>query len=125
MSKPLGDCRTALEAWMRSVSLNVAADVVTPQGDVGNFSCEYHRNLAKGPNIGLTMATVTIRVYVSRAHEASSHLAADDAQSTLQESLESYSGPWTQLQVVSSDVTDEVVGEATYTTVRFTAQLWV
>lgn len=125
MTKPLGDVRQAIEAWMRSVQVNVAADVVPPQGDVGSFACEYHENFGKGSGVSLTLATVTVRVFVSRAHEPSSHLAADDAQSTLQESLESYSGPWTQLQVVSSDVSDEVVGEATYTTVRFTTQIWV
>lgn len=125
MSKPLGDVRTALEAWLRSAQVNVAADVVPPQGDVGNFACEYHKNVAKGPGLSLTLATVTIRIYVSRAHEPSSHLGADDAQSHLQESLESYHGPWTQLLVASSDVIEETLGDATYTTVRFTVQIWV
>jgi hypothetical protein len=125
VSKPLGDARTAIETWMRSVAINVAADVVPPQGDVGSFRCTYHENMGKGAGIGLTLAEVFVKVYVSRAHEPSGHLAADDAQSTLQESLESVHGPWAQLLVTSSDVIEENLAEATYEAVRFTVQIWL
>lgn len=125
MSKPLHDVRSSIEDWMRSEAINVAADVVPPQGVVESFSCQYHQNFGKGVGVGLTLATVVFKVYVSRAHEDSGHERADDAQSTLQESLESHSGPWTQLQVMSSDVTEETRGEATFVAVRFTTQIWV
>jgi hypothetical protein len=125
MSKPLAGVRDALEAWMRTASINVAADVVPPQGDVGSFTCEYHKNMGKGADIGLTLATVFVKIYVSRAHEPSGHRAADEAQSTLQESLEGYSGPWHQLLVQSSDVVEENLSEGTYEAVRFTVQIWV
>ena len=99
--------------------------VVPPQGDVGNFTCRYHVNLAKGVS-GVTLAEVVIRVYVQRAHEPTAHDVIDDFQSRLQESLEAFTPrPWLQLQVVTSDVTEEVRGEATYVVVRFHTQFWV
>jgi hypothetical protein len=110
---------------MHSEAVNTAADVVPLQGDVGNFTCRYHENLAQGVS-GVTIAEVIIRVYVSRAHEDTAHDVIDDLQSRLQESLESFTPrPWLQIQVVSSDVTEEVRGEATYEVVRFTTQFWV
>lgn len=124
MSKPLNDCRKAIEEWLRSVYINTAADVITPQGVVGNFVCEYHKNQGRA-DTGLTLASCVVRVYVSRAHEDSAHQHADEAQSDLQESLESFDGPWHQLLVASSDVAEENIAEATYTTVRFNVQIWV
>ena len=125
MSLALSDVRKAIEAWFESEAINVAADVVPPQGDVGNFTCRYHVNLAKGVS-GVTLAEVVIRVYVQRAHEPTAHDVIDDLQSRLQESLEAFTPrPWLQLQVVTSDVTEEVRGEATYVVVRFHTQFWV
>jgi len=125
MSLALSDVRKAVEAWFASEAINVAADVVPLQGDVGNFTCSYHKNLAKGVS-GVTLAEVVIRVYVQRAHEPTAHDVIDDFQSRLQESLEAFTPrPWLQLQVVTSDVTEEVRGEATYVVVRFHTQFWV
>ena len=120
----LGEARIALEDWLRSVDANVAADVVPPQGDVGNFSCTYHSNI-NGGKLSLTLATVTIRIYVSRAEEKSSHLAADNAQTVLYQSLESWCGPWSGLIVNTSSVSEETIGEATYTTVRLDVTVYV
>lgn len=125
MSLSLADVRKAVEQWLLSEAVNVAADVVPLQGVVGNFQCRYHENLAKGVS-GVTIAQVVIRIYVSRAHEETAHDVIDDIQSRFQESLEAFTpNPWLQIQVVSSDVTEEVRGEATYEVVRFTTQFWV
>jgi uncharacterized alkaline shock family protein YloU len=125
MSLALSDVRKAVEEWMHSEAVNTAADVVPLQGDIGTFKCRYHENLAKGVS-GVTIAEVIIRVYVSRAHEETAHDVIDDIQSRFQESLESFSPrPWLQINVMSSDVAEEVRGEATYEVVRFTTQFWV
>jgi hypothetical protein len=122
--KSLRDVRDALEAWLRSVALNVPADVVPPAGDVGHFVCTYHQTIAKGL-AGITQADVTIRVYVSRAENANAHRLADDAQTILFDSLEAWPGPWRNLTVQSSTVADEPLGEATYAAVRLAVRLFV
>ena len=72
------------------------------------------------------MASTTIKFYVSRAEEATAHEQADQLQTDIPDQMESQrGGPWISLRCLSSTVSEEVRGDATYVTVVFAVEVWV
>jgi hypothetical protein len=122
--KPLRDVRAAIETWLRNTNINTAPDVVPKQGVVSHFTCTHHQNWGGG-DIGLTHATFTVRVYVSRADIESAQQDVDDAQTVLFESLESAIGPWYDLTITSSSVAEETSGDARYVVVVLSGAVYV
>lgn len=120
--KSLVDVRAALEAWIRGLDINTPADVVPQTGVVGNFSVD------NKPHGGAcdAIASTTVKFYVSRAHEDTAHEQADQLQTDIPDRMESQrGGPWISLRCLSSTVSEEVRGDATYVTVVFSIDVWV
>jgi hypothetical protein len=120
--KSLVDVRAALEAWIRTLDINTPADVVPQAGVVGNFVVD------NKPHGGAcdALAATTIKFYVSRAEEASAHEQADQLQTDIPDRMEAQrGGPWVSLRCLSSTVTEEVRGDATYVVVVFSIEVWV
>jgi hypothetical protein len=120
--KSLVDVRAALEAWLRSLDINVPADVVPITGTIGFFRVTNH------PDGGVcdAVAATDMKLYVSRAEEASGLQQADQLQTDLPDQMEGQrGGPWIKLRCNSSSVTEEVQGDARYVVVVFAVEIWV
>jgi hypothetical protein len=120
--KSLVDVRAGLENWLRSLDLNVPADVVPLTGAVGFFRVD---NRPDG-NACDAKAAVDIKIYVARAEEASGLQQADQLQTDIPDQMEGQrGGPWLKLRCNSSAVTEEVHADARYVVVVFAVEIWI
>jgi hypothetical protein len=123
---PLADVRKALRVALETAGYNYSdgGDKVPLGASIDPFICTYRQNM-QGVQ-GLTHAATAVKVTTDRADEESAVYRLDELMSTIPAVLESASGPWRVLYVVSCRAASPItVGDASYASADFVIECYV
>lgn len=124
----LGKVRADLTAALEAVGLNVSpgADIVPKAASIGPFRVTYHATIAGAQRAGMSIATTSVRVVVSRADEPSAADDLDDALTYVWQIIEAAPGVWHSCRVITGEpVSPLIVGDASYVGAQFEVELYV